>query len=102
MKLTFKRGALGSSLQRVGHPYAQVEVRLGGRVIGNINPPSWQTKDHKWGIQFRVSRTPTTDAPCEWRWFVVKNRFDNEADARTFITNHTDEILKLNLYILPY
>ena len=101
MKLTFKRGTLGNRLQRVGHPYSTVDIKLGGKVIGTIDPPTWQTKDHKWRIRFSVSQTPTEQDPCSWRWFVVKNRFDDEASARTFVIDNTNGILKLNLYIQP-
>lgn len=93
--ITFKRGKLGNARERVGHPHPSVDIKLDGRVIGYISPPTWQTKDHKWGLRFAVKATPTADNPADWRWFVVKDRFDNEVEG-AYVMDHVQGILKLN------
>jgi hypothetical protein len=95
---TFKRGKLGGRLERVGRPYAQVDIKLDGKTVGTIVPPTWQTKDHKWGLRFQVASTPSADNPAPWRWFAVKDRFDNETAARAFVLAKAAALIKLNLY----
>ena len=64
---TFKRGKLGGRLERVGRPYAQVDIKLDGKSVGLIAPPTWQTQDRKWSLRFQVVSTPSEANPAPWR-----------------------------------
>ena len=99
MKFTFKKQPRETGLSAVGSPYSSVDIKLDGKEVGYISAPNWQTKDAKWGVRFKVKKEPSQAEPSPWRWFVVKDRFDDEAQARQFVLDKANAIIKLNLYV---
>lgn len=62
---------------------ASTDIKLGGKVIGSIIPPSRFGQDQeKWRIGIMADKEPTEDDPCPWVWLFWKNCFATESDAR--------------------
>lgn len=95
MKFTFKRQPKETGLRAVGNPRPSVDIKLGGKVCGQIIAPYWATEDGKW----RVGMAIDSDDPRNgWRWKFFKPRFDTEADARAWIAGNAAALAKLKLY----
>ena len=106
MKFTFKRKPKETGLRGVGHPYASVRIKVGGKAVGVIAAPSWSTKDGKWGVAFTVKKMEklTDGNPnCDWMWLFVKERFEEEEEARQWVKEHAEKTLSAyTLHSLDY
>lgn len=97
MGFTFRRHKLATGLFAVGHTEADVDIKLDRMVVGIIYAPSWQTKDHKWSVNFMMEGND--DNPnCDWRWMAVKERFDTEEQARQWVKDRADKIKKWKIH----
>jgi hypothetical protein len=100
MKLSFKKHKKETGLRAVGHPYTSVDIKLGGKRLGMISAPSWQTPDNKWSIMLMIKREATPDWPASWTWTTLKARFDEEEQARAFVSENIEKIKdKFDLYL---
>ena len=81
-----------TGLRAVGHPNPSTDIKLNGKTIGHINPPSWETKDDKWSIALAIKKPATKEEPADWKWIFFKARFDSEEDGRTWIMAHFDSL----------
>jgi len=93
MRLSFKKDKPETGLAAVGQLYPQTLIKGGGKEVGYIAPPTWQTKDNKWSIHIAVDRGDT------WEWRRIKKRFDTEPEAREFIKEHWAKIIQSNLHV---
>jgi hypothetical protein len=96
LKVTFKRGPRPTGLQAVGHPHADTEIKLNGKVIGAISGPAWNTSPG-WEIGFMVEKaaedlaSPINNPNCGWRWAFFKAQPD-EAAARAWVLAHFESL----------
>jgi hypothetical protein len=93
-KFTFKKADRETGLRSVGNPYPSTDIKLGGKVVGHINPPSWRSRDHKWGIVLAIK----CDENPGWIWRNLKKRFDSEPEAREFLKSNSLKLIGLGLY----
>ena len=102
MKFTFKREKKETGLSAVGYPYQSSDIKLGGKVVGSISAPSWQTKDGLWRVMLTVKKVATPSDPCGWKWITLKFRGKDEAECQKFILDNTEILVKLNLHSIDY
>lgn len=95
-KFTFKKGVKETGLAAIGNPYAYTTIRLKGKDVGSIVPPSrWDNyQDNKWSIRLHVV---DAEKQCGWKNITLKARFDTEPEAREFINLHADAIFAKGL-----
>ena len=97
MKFTFKKEPRETGLMSVGRPWQSVAIKLGGKEVGIIHAPDWQTKDGKWSISMMVVRD-TGNPNCDWTWVRIKQRFDDEASSRQWVKDNADRLVALKLH----
>ena len=98
MKFTFKRDKRETGIRAVGYPHASVRIKLGGKEVGYLAAPNWQTKDRLWRIRFSVKTLPTPENPACWKWVTLKFKDLTEEACRKFVLDNAEAILKLNLH----
>lgn len=97
ISVTFKKQPKATGLSSISEPYGpQIDIKLNKKKVGLICPPTAHTKDDLWRIQFSVPRTPTPDCSCDSKWIVLKNKGNNEVEARNiakdFVVLHHDKL----------
>lgn len=98
MTITFKKEAKLTGLAAIAHPYQSVDIKVNKKVVGYIAAPNAFTDD-LWIVMFRVWKTDNDKKEnCSWKWVTLKQKFDTEEEARIFIKENEEKILKLNLY----
>jgi hypothetical protein len=98
-RLSFKRGPKATGLARIGEPHAHVDIKIAGRMVGNIVPPHWSHKDSDWRVRVNVD---DPDKPGGWKSLLLVYRAKDEADARAFVTRVDQSIrAKFDLYAFP-
>jgi hypothetical protein len=96
-KFTFKKDAPMTGLAGVGYPYSSVDVKLGGKVVGMIHAPNWQTDGMYWQVGLKVVKTSAElekEPSCPWRWAFFSQRHFNEQAARDWLLNNQEALLK--------
>ncbi len=94
-KFTFKKGPRETGLAAVGNPYPWVDIKLDGKVVGCIKPPSAFGGD-TWRIRFMVV---SETEKCGWAWAQLKVHYESEQEARDYITTNCSRIQdKLRLH----
>ena len=89
MKVTFKKRPKETGLRAVGYPYQNVDIKLGGKVFGLINAPTWQTKDNFWRVSFAAK---AVEENKDWRWATFVPLFENEELAREWVIANVDRL----------
>ena len=93
LKPTFKKYARMTGLAGIGYSQQSSDIKLGGKVIGTIVAPNWQTKDNKWSLMFSVMKTePDSNPNCDWKNIFLKARFESCEDAKQFVKDNIDKI----------
>ena len=101
IKLSFKKDKKPTGLYSVGHPYPETYIKIGGKEVGYISPPSWETDSHIWKVRIAVKKDkPDNNPNCDWRWAIMGKKFDTESDARIWIKDMIVEISEI--YKLHY
>ena len=96
MKFTFKKQKGETGLAAIGNSNPDTTIKLNKLVVGFIVGPSWQSKDHKWGI--RLMQKTDAGLSTAYKWVKVKERFEKEADARTYIQTNAQMLIGIGLY----
>lgn len=100
-KFTFKKEPRETGLRAIGSPGPNTTIKLDGMEIGIISAPFWASKDNLWSVRLMVKQTPSVDDPCDWHWTQLKQRFNTETDARSFLNEHFVNMVAFNLYQMP-
>lgn len=83
---TFKKGERSTGLASVARPYPDTTIKLGGRNVGVIKPPYWNSKDNLWFIMFMVEKGENDVLHnCPWKWITLTHKTETEAEAREWI-----------------
>jgi hypothetical protein len=96
-KLSFRKDPRPTGLFAVGHPQPGTTIKIDGKEVGYIAPPTWQTRDI-WTIRFMVKDELQENPNCDWKWVTFKTEFATEPEAREFIRQNLNRIL--DRYIL--
>lgn len=83
-KFTFKKHPRETGLASVAHPYPCVDVKMNGKVVGLITPPSAFGGD-TWRVRFMI--VAETER-CGWAWATLKAHYASEQEARDYIMTH--------------
>lgn len=94
-KFTFKRHKRETGLASVVHSHPWVDIKLAGKVVGSIRPPSAFTSD-TWRVMFMVV---SEAEKCGWAWAMLKAHYESEQEAREYIVANSERIQnKLRLH----
>ena len=78
------------------------DIKLKAKKVGYIAEPAHFSKEQGYGISFAVKKDPTREQPAPFKWVSVKKRFSSVEDAKAFLVEHFDELIKeLDLYSFP-
>lgn len=80
---TFKKGPNPTGLYAVGHPYADTDIKMDGKVVGMLSAPSAFGHDG-WKVRLMVQRP----VDVQWRWVVLKVVHPTEKAARSWVREH--------------
>jgi hypothetical protein len=95
-KITFKRHPKETGLGSVVRPCAMVDLKIGGKIIGCIAPPSAFTKEWIFKIRLKIVET---EYPIGWKWIELKFKSKTEQEARDFIIKNSTALQeKYNFY----
>jgi hypothetical protein len=86
--LTFRRHQRATGLARLTEPYPAVDIKMGRRVVGLMNPPNPATGQKKWTISIMVREEPSRENPQPFRWKQLAGRWLTEAEARGWMEQH--------------
>ena len=100
MKFTFKKHIPTGryrSFETENH-----DIKLAKQIVGYISEDSYRS-NIKFEERFSVSFAIIDDTKnCGWKWIILKKRFGNAEDARTFVNMNAEKIQEqLNLYKFP-
>ena len=95
MKFTFKKEPKQTGVAGVANPYPETAIKLGGKQVGQICPPTWRNSSTEWRVSFAIL-DPAQD--CGWRWVTFKKRFDSEPEARVWIQANAEALIAKGLH----
>jgi hypothetical protein len=102
MKLSFKKEPKATGLSAIGHPFSHTIIKIDGKDVGRIAPPSWSSQSKQWIIRLTVNKKDINEdgnPNCPWKWVEIVNRFDTEESAREYLKENKDKIFgNLDLY----
>lgn len=100
-KLTFKKEPRNTGLAGVGYPYPDVQIKYGGKRIGDICAANWQRKT--WDARLAVEKTVELDdgnPNCAWVWVNI-GKYHSEQEARKAVSDRWTELVsKYKLHAL--
>ena len=94
MRITFKRHRRETGLAGIGHPHPNVDIKVDGKVVGQIAGPCWSSEDNLWVVSVMVENGGG------WDWRKFKSRYIDEASARAAVTLNLSKIAER--YILHH
>ena len=75
------------------------DIKIKGKVVGSISEAHHTSITTGFGVSFAISRQPTKENPALFRWWNMKTRFGDAAEAKAFLRQHFDNIVgALDLY----
>ena len=93
MKLSFKKHPKQTGLASVGNSYQGSDIKLDGKVFGEINPPNWRTSHNFYTVSIMIKKTEPDDNPnCDWKWVFFKRRFVSDSEAREWVKSNITKI----------
>lgn len=93
---TFKKEKKETGLAAVGYPYPDTQIKHKKKIVGIIQGPNWQSKNNQWRIKFMIA---VENQKNQFEWIKLKYIAPTEQDARSFLQQYGEEILKkFNLY----
>lgn len=90
-KFTFKKEARETGLATVARPEPDTRIKLKGKEVGMILAPHAFSRDDKWEVWFIID--DTSGGNSDWKWTVLKKRFDTEPEAREWLQARRAAIL---------
>ena len=87
-KFTFKRHKREPGLASVANPHPWVDIKLAGKAVGSIKPPSAFTTS-TWRVMFMVVAEAEK---CGWAWAMLKAHYESEQEARDYILSNSERI----------
>jgi hypothetical protein len=97
-RFTFKKEPRETGLRAVGHPYQGVNIKLAGKNVGFIYPPSWNSKRDEWKVSLMIRREPTAEWASDFTWANVKTLFKTEQEARDYLQANFEKIVLWDLH----
>lgn len=97
IKLSFKKHPKETGLAHVGNPHSGVDIKIDGKKVGNILPPTWRSVDNCWHIQLYVIKEDIMEdgnPNCIWRAITIGKKSHTEDEARDFLKENIDRICK--------
>lgn len=100
---TFKKGKRTTGMRGIGESTPSTIIKISKKEVGYIyTDDSWHgSNDGKWKIKFKIpaSEQAKRRNPNKfWTWGGVKVEFDSEQEARDWLKQHFNKLVK-QLYI---
>jgi hypothetical protein len=97
MKFTFKREPRATGLMATAYPYQHVQIKLKKKVVGQIIPRRnyGEGGAYLWVVGFRCK----VEGPTKWEWKFLKKKFENEDEARAYVNEKFEAIMKWGIYM---
>lgn len=77
----------------------QHDIKLKSKVVGQISEASHTSSKTGFGISFSIKRKPTKENPAPFRWWSMKTRFGDVAEAKAFLRTYFKSITnEIDLY----
>lgn len=95
MKVTFKLHPKATGLAAVGYSKRGADIKIKGKKVGRINPPSWTSEYYT--IQFSVVKDDIMEdgnSNCIWRNITLNAKFNDLENAQKFIIENIHLIVK--------
>ena len=102
MKFTFKKAERPTGLSAIGSPHPWTKIKVDKLVVGDIVPPTWQTKTNQWKVMLAISKEKTEADPASFRWITLKRRFDSKPEARKIFKEGNVQVMLENLGLELY
>lgn len=95
IKLSFRKEPRETGLAGVVNPVPPTQIKVDGKIIGSIIPPSYRDPEYLWKVSFMVMKSePDGNPNCDWKHIYLKKKFSEESEAREHIKQIIDEIMK--------
>jgi len=94
-KFTFKKEPHRTGLAGTGYPYQNVAIKLGGKYVGCVRAPDWQSRS--WKINIMVQGCSEGNPNATWHWIFISKSFNDEQEARKWILDNAEKLLAMNL-----
>lgn len=96
-KFTFKNGKKATGLSAVGNHIPRADIKLNGKKVGWITPPSYLSNKCK--AFFHVKKEPTLEDPAAFENIVLKKQTESVEEMKEWLKEKTEDITaKLELY----
>jgi hypothetical protein len=92
MKISFKKQPKETGLAAVAHPNSETVIKVDGKRVGEISPPSAHTQDWKWRVRIVVKTDEEMHRNAGWKWLTFKVRFESEEEGREWFKTHAEKI----------
>jgi hypothetical protein len=97
-KITFRNQPMETGLAFTCRPYPVVDLRLSGKTVGFIQPPSIHRKGDRWRIYLHVA---SDTLRARFQNLMISGGWDSVDSAKDFIRTHNDGIqIQFNLFLL--
>ena len=90
MKFTFKKH-IATGMYR-SFELDNTDIKMDRKVVGTISES--RDYDDRYGISFMIKKEKTKSLPAPFKWVRLKKRFGSENDARTFVRENNDVMIK--------
>jgi hypothetical protein len=77
IKLSFKKGGRNTGLYAIGTPYNSTEIKINKKIVGQILPPSWDSKHNDWRVMLMIIKKDILEdgnKNCVWKNITFKNQ----------------------------
>jgi hypothetical protein len=91
-KFTFKKEPKETGLASIGNPNSNTIIKLNKHEVGIISGPNWASKDNLWCVQLKKKKESS------WDWTILKQKFENEPQARIYLNENFERIFKIGLF----
>lgn len=95
MKVTFKLHPKETGLAAVAHSRRGADIKIKGKKVGIIHPPSWCKESYT--IQFMIVKADIMEdrnPNCIWRNITLNAKFSELEDAKQFVIDNINSIVK--------
>lgn len=96
-KVTFKNFPKETGLAAIGNPNQSIECKIKRKTFGHINAPNWASSEKVWTISIMVMKTELiidNNPNCNWKWIYFKAKFVIPDQAKIWLQEKIEEIMK--------
>lgn len=92
-KFTFKNDPEPTGLSAVGNRIPRAVIKLNGKKVGWITPPSYLSNKCK--VFFHVKKEPTVEDPASFENIAISKQLESVQEMKEWLKENTEKITKL-------